>query len=57
MLEEDSPIIRSEPSIEQLSVDELKERIAKLNEEIRLCEAELQRKQSHLESAQGLFGD
>lgn len=57
MLEEDSPIIRSEPSIELMSVDELKERIAKLNEELRLCEAELLRKQSHLESVQGLFGD
>lgn len=57
MFEEDSPIIKSEPSFEQLSVDELKERIVKLREEIRQCEAELQRKQSHLESAQGLFGE
>lgn len=57
MFEEDSPVVKPERSIELMSVDELNERIRQLNEEIRLCEAELQKKRSHMESAESLFGD
>ena len=57
MFEEDAPVAKPEQSIESMSVDELNERIRQLKEEMRLCEAELERKKSHLESVQGLFGD
>lgn len=57
MFEEDSPVVKPERSIELMSVDELNERIRQLNEEIRLCESELQKKRSHMESAESLFGD
>ena len=57
MFEDNTPVAKPEQSIESMSVDELKERIRQLKEEMRLCEAELERKKSHLESVQGLFGD
>ena len=57
MFEDNAPVAKPEQSIESMSVDELHERIRQLQDEIRLCEAELERKKSHLESVQGLFGD
>ena len=57
MFEDNAPVAKPEQSIESMSVDELHERIRQLKDEIRLCEAELERKKSHLESVQGLFGD
>ena len=57
MFEDNTPVVKPERTIDLLSVNELTERIAQLKEELRLCEIELKKKQSHLESAERLFGD
>ena len=42
--------------LEEMSVEELEARIAALKEEIAACEAELEKKRSHLSAADRLFG-
>ncbi|MEE2877564.1 MAG: DUF1192 domain-containing protein [Pseudomonadota bacterium] len=41
--------------LEQMSVDELKHRIASLKEEIAACEAEIAKKQAHKSAADDFF--
>ncbi len=42
--------------LETLSVEDLRQRIETLKAEIRACESELEKKASHLSSANSLFG-
>lgn len=41
--------------LERLSIDELRERIASLQSEIKACEAELEKKSNQLNAANSLF--
>lgn len=43
-------------TLDQLSVDELRHRIATLQNEIAACERELAKKQAHKSAADALFG-
>ncbi len=53
---EDEPAPEKKLDLERLSVEELQERIHDLQAEIKACEAELDKKQSHKSAADALFG-
>ncbi len=52
---EDAPIPEKPVDLERLSVDELRDRIRLLQEEIEACNAELDRKRTHQSAADALF--
>lgn len=58
MMEEEnqSPLIKVAPTLEQMSIEELEARIGHLRQEISACEAILLAKRSHRSAADALFG-
>ncbi|MEZ5953802.1 MAG: DUF1192 domain-containing protein [Hyphomonas sp.] len=54
---DEEPILVNTPqTLEQMSVDELEVRIAKLKDGIAACEAEIARKRAQKSAAEALFG-
>lgn len=53
---ENEPIQPKSLDLERLSEDELDARIVALSEEIEACKAELEKKRSHRNAANALFG-
>lgn len=54
---EEPPKPKPERKLDEMSVEEIRQRIEDLKGEIEACEAELERKQSHMSAADKLFGD
>lgn len=52
----DEPRSTKDVPLDEMSVDELKERIEALKAEITLCEAEMKKKQDHRTASDALFG-
>ena len=53
----EEPILtRKDTPLDELSIDQLKARVADLNAQIEACEAMIAKKQAHLSSADALFG-
>lgn len=58
MMEEEnqSPLKKAAPTLEQMSIEELEARIERLRQDILDCEAVLVAKRSHRSAADALFG-
>ena len=52
----DEPRKTKDIPLDEMSVDELKERIEELSAEIIRCEAEMKKKQDHKAASEALFG-
>jgi len=52
----DEPRQAKEIPLDEMSVDELKEKIEALKDEIARCEAEMKKKQDHKAASDALFG-
>lgn len=53
---EEAPRPKIDRPLEEMSVEEITQRIEDLKADIAACEAELQKKQSHMSAADQLFG-
>lgn len=53
----DEPRAAKDIPLDEMSVEELKEKIEALKAEIVRCEAEMKKKQDHLNASAALFGD
>ncbi|MFN3609967.1 MAG: DUF1192 family protein [Hyphomonas sp.] len=54
--EEEPVLVRKAQDLDQMSVDELEARIARLKAEIGACETEIEKKKAQKRAADALFG-
>ncbi len=56
MFENEPILTKKQPTLDELSIDELTHKISELKDQIKACEAEIEKKKAQKTAADALFG-